>query len=155
MHCACMPSTWISHSLFSCSQSEVGEGTFVFKASDAGEISQVIDWRIKNAFQSTGSPCEVGADNSPPPPQVPGVCCIVTVRMHNAVWYWSREQVAYRSGHPPIIALLAKFTKISTCWLNTHGKSQQLNRQQQQKTFSYIDVKHCDAWKCGYLEMVS
>lgn len=62
---------------FSCSQSEVGDGTFVFKASDAGEISQVIDWRIKNAFQSTGSPFEGGANNSPPPPQVPGVCCVV------------------------------------------------------------------------------
>jgi len=62
-----------------CSQSEVGDGTFVFKAADAGVISQVIDWRIKNAFRSTGSPCEGSgsADSSPPPPQVPGACSVV------------------------------------------------------------------------------
>lgn len=68
-------------SFIPCSQSEVGEGTFVFKADDAGGISQVIDWRIKNVIQTTGSPCEGagGADTSPPPPQVPGVCSVVDV----------------------------------------------------------------------------
>lgn len=78
MHSACTLLHNIIHSFVHFSQSEVGEGTFVFKASNAGEISQVIDWRIKGVIRSNGS-CEDGgnADNSPPPPQVPGVCCIV------------------------------------------------------------------------------